>query len=384
MCESRDNIGRKERHVMRSAIEKLREIGQSVWYDNVSRGMIESGELQSLIDIGVTGLTSNPTIFHKAIAESSDYDASLTALVRAGKSPAEVFEAIGIADIQSAADLLRPIFDDTHGADGYASFEVNPHLAHDTEGTVEEARRLFAALDRPNVMIKVPATPECIPAIQTLIGDGVNVNVTLTFSLHAYRQVRDAYIAGVEDLDRSGMDVGRVASVASFFVSRVDTAIDNLLDEFRADPGLQGRAAISNAKLAYRDFKADFESERFRALADKGARVQHPLWASTSTKNPAYSDLLYVESLVGPNTVNTMPRATINAVLDHASVSETIEEEVSGAEEFLRSLADVGIDMDGVTDRLLSDGVKAFSDSYDALIEDIHAKSNRLSIPTGR
>ena len=384
MCESRDNIGRKERHVMRPAIEKLREIGQSVWYDNVSRGMIESGELQSLIDIGVTGLTSNPTIFHKAIAESSDYDASLTALVRAGKSPAEVFEAIGIADIQSAADLLRPIFDDTHGSDGYASFEVNPHLAHDTEGTVEEARRLFAALDRPNVMIKVPATPEGIPAIQALIGDGVNVNVTLTFSLHAYRQVRDAYIAGVEDLDRSGMDVGRVASVASFFVSRVDTAIDNLLDEFRADPGLQGRAAISNAKLAYRDFKADFESERFRALADKGAQVQRPLWASTSTKNPAYSDLLYVESLVGPNTVNTMPRATIDAVLDHASVSETIEEEVSGAEEFLRSLADVGIDMDGVTDRLLSDGVKAFSDSYDALIEDIHAKSNRLSIPTGR
>ena len=369
---------------MRPAIEKLREIGQSVWYDNVSRGMIKSGELQSLIDVGVTGLTSNPTIFHKAIAESSDYDASLTALVRAGKSPAEVFEAIGIADIQSAADLLRPIFDDTHGSDGYASFEVNPHLAHDTEGTVEEARRLFAALDRQNVMIKVPATPEGIPAIQTLIGEGVNVNVTLTFSLHAYRQVRDAYIAGVEDLDRSGMDVGRVASVASFFVSRVDTAIDNLLDEFRADPGLQGRAAISNAKLAYRDFKADFESERFRALADKGARVQRPLWASTSTKNPAYSDLLYVESLVGPNTVNTMPRATIDAVLDHASVSETIEEEVSGAEEFIRSLADVGIDVDGVTDRLLSDGVKAFSDSYDALIEDIHAKSNRLSIPTGR
>ena len=384
MCESRDNIGRKERQVMRSAIEKLREIGQSVWYDNVSRGMIESGELQSIIDIGVTGLTSNPTIFHKAIAESSDYDASLTTLVRAGKSPAEVFEAIGIADIQSAADLLRPIFDDTHGSDGYASFEVNPHLAHDTEGTVEEARRLFAALDRPNVMIKVPATPEGIPAIQTLIGEGVNVNVTLTFSLHAYRQVRDAYIAGVEDLDRSGMDVGRVASVASFFVSRVDTAIDNLLDEFRADPGLQGRAAISNAKLAYRDFKADFESERFRALADKGAQVQRPLWASTSTKNPAYSDLLYVESLVGPNTVNTMPRATIDAVLDHASVSETIEEEVSGAEEFIRSLADIGIDVDGVTDRLLSDGVKAFSDSYDALIEDIHAKSNRLSIPTGR
>lgn len=365
---------------MRSTIEELQRIGQSVWYDNVSREMIESGELQSLIDAGVTGITSNPTIFHKAIAESSDYDASLAALVESGKSPAEVFEVMGIADIQAAADLLRPIFEDTRGGDGYASFEVNPHLAHDTGRTVDEARRLFAALDRPNVMIKVPATPEGIPAIRTLIGEGINVNVTLTFSLRIYRQVRNAYIAGIEDLYRSGGDMNGAASVASFFVSRVDTAIDNLLDGVSANPALRGRAAVANAKLAYRDFKADFTEERFRPLADKGARVQRPLWASTSTKNPTYSDLLYVESLVGPDTVNTMPRATLDATLDHAVVSNTIEGGIPEAEELFRSLADVGIDVNRVTDQLLSDGVKAFSDSYDALIEDIHAKSSKLLV----
>lgn len=365
---------------MRSAIEELQRIGQSVWYDNVSREMIESGDLQSLIDTGVTGLTSNPTIFHKAIAESSDYDASLAALVELGKSPAEVFEAMGIADIQAAADLLRPIFEDTRGDDGYASFEVNPHLAHDTSRTVDEARRLFAALDRPNVMVKVPATHEGIPAIRTLIGEGVNVNVTLTFSLSVYRQVRNAYTAGIEDLYRSGGDISGAASVASFFVSRVDTAIDDLLDGLAADPALRGRAAVSNAKLAYRDFKSDFTGERFRALADKGARVQRPLWASTSTKNPNYSDLLYVESLIGPDTVNTMPRSTLDAALDHAVVSNTIEEGIPEAEELFRSLADVGIDVNRVTDQLLSDGVKAFSDSYDALIEDIHTKSSKLLV----
>jgi transaldolase/glucose-6-phosphate isomerase len=366
-------------------IQQVQSLGQSIWYDNIRRGLLVSGELKRLIDLGVTGLTSNPTIFEKAISGSTDYDDALLSLALAGRSANEIYEALTLEDIQAASDLLRPIFDRTGGADGYASLEVNPHLAHDTEGTVAEAKRLFAALGRPNVMVKVPATPEGIPAVRRLIGEGVNVNVTLTFSLDAYSQVRDAYIGGLEDLARAGGDVSKVASVASFFVSRVDTAVDALLQEriMHGDtegvaPTLLGRAAIANAKLAYRDFKTTFGGRRFTGLRRRGARVQRPLWASTSTKNPNYSDVMYAESLIGRDTVDTLPEATLTAFLEHGRAAETLEQGLEEAEQVMASLEDAGISMEHVTAKLLADGVKAFADSFDKLIANIEDKRARL------
>ena len=368
---------------MSDAIQELQKLGQSVWYDNISRATIESGELQRLIALGVSGLTSNPTIFDKAISGSTDYDDALAELARDGMSTNEIYETLAIEDIRAAADLLRPVYDHSGGADGYASLEVNPHLAHDTESTVVEARRLYSTLSRPNVMVKVPATPEGVPAIHRLIGEGINVNVTLTFSLKAYRDVRQAYMAGLEDLDWSGGDVGSIASVASFFVSRVDTAVDDMLQE-RVSAGdedaqdLMGKAAIANAKLAYRDFKEDFGGDRFGVLRPKGARVQRPLWASTSTKNPSYSDVLYPDSLIGPDTVDTMPGATIEAFRDHGRAELTLEQGVDEAEAALDSLESTGVDMEQVTAKLLADGVKSFADSYDSLVANIEEKRDQL------
>ena len=371
---------------MANAIDDVKGLGQAVWYGNIRRGVIESGELQRLIDLGVTGLTSNPTIFEKAITGSSDYDDALLELAREGKSASEIYERLAMDDIRAAADLLRPSYDSTRGADGYASFEVNPHLAHDTEGTVVEAKRLFAALDRPNVMIKIPATPEGVPAIRELIGEGLNINVTLTFSLMAYTKVREAYIAGLEDLERSGGDPGSIASVASFFVSRVDTAVDKLLEE-TDDAGtddLRGKAAIANAKKAYRDFETDFGADRFTALRDKGARVQRPLWASTSTKNPEYSDVMYVESLIGPDTVDTMPEATLMAMLEHGRAANTLQQDVAEADDVFDSLEAAGVDMDAITQQLLADGVNSFADSYDSLVANIEEKRVKLLAEEGR
>lgn len=374
---------------MATPIEKLQEIGQSVWYDNISRGIIESGELQQLIDSGVTGLTSNPTIFQKAITESSDYDDALMVLAKEGKSDSEIFETMGIEDIQATADMLRPAFDKRRGDDGYASFEVNPNLAHDTQGTVEEARRLSATIDRPNVMIKVPATPEGIPAIQQLIGEGINVNVTLIFSLGSYKQVIEAYISGLEKLDQDGGKLSSVSSVASFFVSRVDTTIDTLLNERIAEghdilKPLVGKAAIANAKMAYQTFKLEFGRPRFNDLRDKGAHLQRPLWASTSVKNPDFDDLLYVWNLMGINTVNTMPQATIDALMGREiEARQTIDEAVETAKQIGGWLNKVGINMDIVTANLLADGVKAFADSYDALLADIRAECEKLMAGAG-
>ena len=372
---------------MVTPIQSLREMGQSVWYDDISRAMIKSGALQELIDSGVTGLTSNPTIFHKAITESSDYDDELMSLADAGKDTREIFETMAIADIRDAADLLRPVFDATGGADGFASFEVSPRLAHDTEGTIHEARRLFSDIDRPNIMIKVPATPEGIPAIETLIGEGINVNVTLIFSLESHRRVVDAYISGLERLNERGGDLSTVSSVASFFVSRVDTAVDNLLDgliaEGRGDvKPLLGRAAVANAHLAYRTFVREFGSPRFADLRRRGARSQRPLWASTSVKNPAYDDLLYVRSLMARDTVNTMPRATIDTLMERGiDAHHEIDDEAGEvAERAQAGLRNAGIDMDGVTSVLLRDGVKAFADSYDMLMRDIEAASSKLAV----
>ena len=368
---------------MSNTLQQTQRLGQSIWYDNIRRGLLASGELQRLIDQGVTGVTSNPTIFEKAIAGSTDYDEALLSTALLGRSTVEVYEALAVEDIKAAADLLGPVYDRTGGVDGYVSLEVSPSLAHDTESTIAEAKRLFATLGRPNVLVKVPATPEGIPAIRRLIGEGINVNVTLIFSLDAYRQVMEAYIGGLEELARSGGDVSRVASVASFFVSRVDTAVDRLLEE-RIQAGVQdlkallGKVAVANASLAYRDFQATFGSERFAKLRAGGARVQRPLWASTGTKNPAYSDLLYVETLLGPDTVNTMPPGTLTAFLEHGRVEATLEGSAAEAERTIAGIEAAGISIEQVTRELLTDGVMSFADSFDTLLANIEDKIARL------
>ena len=368
---------------MAAPIQEAQRVGQSVWYDNIRRGLLTSGEMKRLVELGITGVTSNPTIFEKAIAGSTDYDDSLIALARAGKDSLEAYESLAAEDILAVAEILRPIYDGTGGGDGYVSIEVSPTLAHDTQGTIEEARRLYSNLDRPNVMIKVPATPQGIPAIRRLIGEGINVNVTLIFSLDAYRQVRQAYIEGLKDLARSGGDLSKVSSVASFFVSRVDTAVDTLLEErIRGGQeelrGLQGKCAVANARLAYQAFKATFGGKRFADLRAKGAKFQRPLWASTGTKNPAYSDLLYVESLMGPDTVNTMPPTTLNTFLEHGSVTATLETNVDESNAVISALHAVGVSMEAVTTRLLDDGVKSFADSFQKLKSNIEDKITTL------
>ena len=368
---------------MSNPIQQARELGQSTWYDNIRRGLITSGELAELIEFGITGMTSNPTIFEKAIAGSTDYDAALLEMVHSGKTPAEAFEALALQDIRGAADLLRGVYDETDGADGYVSLEVPPTLAHDTSATVAEAHRLFGALDRPNVMIKVPATPQGAPAIRQLIADGINTNVTLVFSLDSYRQVMEAYISGMEELVANGGDPSSVASVASFFVSRVDTAVDALLHE-RIRGGaaglrpLLGKAAIANARKAYALFLHTFGQDRFEALRAQGARVQRPLWASTSTKDPGYPDTLYVDSLIGPDTVNTMPPVTVTAVLDHGRPAVTLDDSAKDAQSTLDALARADIDMGEVTEKLLADGVSAFTRSYDAVLASIQEKQAKL------
>ena len=368
---------------MTNSLQRLQALGQSVWFDNIRRGFIKSGELQRLVDLGVSGLTSNPSIFEKAITGSRDYDEALLDLALAGNSATEIFESLAIEDIRDAADLLLPVYERTVGADGFASIEVSPHLANDTKGTVAEAQRLYATLQRPNVMIKVPATPAGIPAIRQLISDGINVNVTLIFSLDAYAEVREAYVSGLEELELAGGDPSCVSSVASFFVSRIDASVEGKLDDLIASgnkelKGLMGKTAIANAKMAYRDFVQTFSNDRFALLETAGARVQRPLWASTSTKNPEYSDVLYVDELIGPNTVNTLPDVTLHAFLEHGNPRTTIDSDLDEAERTMQALEDAGISMSQVTSKLLEDGVKSFADSYDALIANIEDKRARL------
>ncbi len=360
---------------MSNPLQELQRLGQSVWYDNIERGIIESGELKRLIDLGVSGLTSNPTIFEKAISGGTHYDDAISALAGEGRTAVDVYEALAVEDIRAAADLLRQTYDRTQGADGYACLEVSPRLAHDTEGTVSEARRLFAALDRPNVMIKVPSTPEGVPAMRRLISEGISINNTLIFSLEAYRSVRNGYMEGLRDLRRAGGDVRRVASVASFFVSRVDTVVDGLLGA-EAPPGLLGTAAISNARAAYADFREDFDGEPFADLRDAGARPQRPLWASTSAKNPKYGDVYYVEALAGPDTVVTMPDVTLRAFIDHGAAAPRLADAPPAA---LSALAEAGIDVDAVTAGLLTDGVRQFADSFDAVLSNVDEKLARLA-----
>jgi transaldolase len=362
---------------------ELQNYGQSVWHDNISRGLINSGKLKRLIDEdGLRGVTSNPTIFEKAINGTSDYDAPLKSLLADGKDVKEIYEALAVEDIQRAADLFRPVFNETGGQDGFVSLEVSPKLAHQTEETLQEARRLWRRVNRPNVMIKVPATPAGIPAVERLIGEGININITMMFSMGHYTQVAEAYLRGLEILEQAGKPL-TMASVASFFVSRVDTLVDKLLEgrlpqatrsQREEIESLQGKTAIANSRLVYQKFKEIFGGPRFFALKQKGARVQRPLWASTSTKNPHYRDVLYVEELIGPDTVDTMPPATIDAFRDHGVVRPSLEENLEEAKQIFVRLAHLGINMDEVALKLQNDGVKLFADSFDTLMESISAK----------
>jgi transaldolase len=369
---------------MANQLQRLSEQGVAVWVDSIARDWLEKGELRRLRDhFFVVGVTSNPTIFQKAMGEGSFYDDDLARLAREGLDARAIFERLALDDIRAAAADMEPAWRRTGGVDGRVSFELPPDIANDADGSIREARRLFDALGRPNVFIKIPATAEGVPAVRASIADGINVNVTLIFSIARYREVVEAYLAGLEDLAEAGGDPSQVASVASFFVSRVDTNVDEKLqrivdaggpDAGRARARL-GTAAIDNAKLAYEVFEQAFSGPRWQALARKGARVQRPLWASTSTKNPAYRDVVYVEELVAADSVNTMPLATIEAVADHGEVrGQTIKENLGRAHALWPELAELGIDEDQVGEELEVDGVKKFADSYNAVLDTVEAK----------
>ena len=359
-------------------LHELARLGQSIWYDNIRRDLLDNGEFQALLDAGVLGVTSNPTIFEKAIAQSSYYDSTIESLAGQGLATDAIYETLAMQDIGRAADMLRPVYDATHGVDGYVSLEVSPLLARETEQTIAEARRLFKALDRPNIMIKVPATPEGIPAIEQLIADGLNINVTLIFSLDSYVQVTEAYIAGLEKLAVGGGDVSKTASVASFFVSRVDTKIDAWLAA-KGNTDLQGKIAIANSKVVYARFKEIFSGPRWDALAAHGARVQRPLWASTSTKNPNYPDTLYIDTLIGADTVNTVPPQTLDAIFNRATVALTLAEGVDKARQQLAALAALGIDLDQATQELQDEGVNSFAKSFESLMDSVETKRAELA-----
>ncbi len=363
----------------KTPLQELADHGQSVWIDYLSRPFVQDGDLAGLIDKGVVGVTSNPTIFQGAIAEGDAYDEQIREIVSGGESePKEIFIALAAEDIKAACDVLRPVHDEGGGKDGYVSLEVDPNLAHETEATEEEAKRLHALIDKPNLFIKIPATREGLPAIENTIAAGIPVNVTLIFSLERHRAVAEAYVRGVQRLADSGGDLSRIASVASFFVSRVDTEGDKRLDELGGHDELKGKLAIANAKLAYEQYKDVFSGEAWEALEAKGASKQRCLWASTSTKNPEYRDVIYVEELVGPDTVNTMPRATVDAVLDHGEIRDSLDEDVEGARKVLADLDAAGIDYDDVVDTLEKEGVQKFADSFKELFADIESKRDQL------
>jgi len=372
---------------MSTRLHTLHAAGQSLWLDYIDRVMLGNGDLARRIrEDALTGMTSNPTIFEKALAEGAAYDAQLRTLP-ASLSAREAFEAVATTDVRDACDAFRGVYDATQAVDGYVSLEVSPDLARDAAGTVAEARRLWQIVDRPNLMIKVPGTPEGADAVKQLIADGINVNVTLLFAIEAHARVIDAYLDGLERRAAAGLPIDRIASVASFFVSRVDSAIDKQLETMAiADESqslalraLQGKAAIANAKLAYRLFTASFSGPRWAALAARGARVQRPLWASTSTKNPAYRDVIYVEELIGTDTVNTLPPATLEAFRDHGEVRESVTTDLGGAERALAALEAVGVSLREVTDRLLVEGLASFEQSFVTLLAGLTRKRAALA-----
>ena len=363
-------------------LKKLESLEQSIWLDYIRRDLIVSGELLHLIeDDGLCGMTSNPAIFEKAIAESNLYDAEIRKMALNGKDVNDIYEAITQQDVQSAADVFRPLYEKTNGKDGYVSLEVNPNLAHDTANTIQEGRRLWAALNRPNVLIKVPATTEGLPAIRQLISDGINVNVTLLFALPRYREVTEAFMSGITDRINQGKSIKNIASVASFFLSRIDAVIDPKEADFIASEGeqahfatnIRGQVAISSAKVAYKIYQEVFESEQFLKL---GASPQRLLWASTSSKNPDYSDVKYVEALIGPNTVNTIPLETLNAYRDHGDPKSLLKDNVEQASWVLSELSEIGIDLKTITDKLENDGVEKFIQSFDKLMYALSKKSS--------
>lgn len=370
---------------MANPLVELGQYGQSPWLDNISRGLITSGGLQTLIDEdGLKGVTSNPAIFEKAITGSSDYDADIEKLAGQNKSAMEIYEALAIEDIQSAADVLKSVYDATDGRDGFVSLEVSPYLADDTDGTIEEAHRLWKAVDRPNVMIKVPATEAGIPAIRRLISDGLNVNVTLMFSFAVYEAVAEAYIGGLEDRAANGGSLKGINSVASFFISRIDTLVDGMLEEKAKSAvsdlerekinALLGKVALANGAVTYRRYQELFTSDRWKKLADQGAVTQRVLWASTSTKNPDYRDVIYVEELIGSDTINTLPDATLAAFRDHGKLSASLESGLTDARAIMHTVAEIGISMDEVADQLVKEGVKKFVEPFEDLINAIDQK----------
>jgi transaldolase len=361
-------------------LQALSDHGQSVWIDFLSRPFVRDGDLEALVREGVDGVTSNPTIFQSAIAEGDAYDDQLREVLKDEREPKEVFIALAAEDIRAACDVLRAEWDKVgeNARDGWVSFEVDPRLAHDTEATVEEAKRLHALVDRPNLFIKIPATREGLPAIEESVAAGIPINVTLIFSLERHREVAEAYLRGVERYAESGGDLSGMASVASFFVSRVDTEADKRLDEIGGHDELKGKLAIANAKLAYQTYQEIFAGERWEALKAKGASAQRCLWASTSTKNPDYRDVIYVEELIGPETVNTMPRETVEAFQDHGRVERTLDRDVEGARQVLQAFADAGIDYDDVVQTLEREGVEKFAKSFDQLFADVEAKRDAM------
>jgi transaldolase len=377
----------------KNTLQQLHDAGQSIWLDSIDRRMLHDGELERRIrEDALTGMTSNPTIFQKALASSSAYDEQIVAAEEEGLSSWELFELLETTDVRDACDEFAGVYSSTRGADGYVSIEISPGVSHNADAAIEEARRLWKTVDRPNVMVKVPGTVEGAVAVRRLISEGINVNITLLFAIEAHERVIEAYMAGLEDRIKAHQPIDGLASVASFFVSRVDTEIDKRLDVLiaKAAPAekerlqlLKGRAAIANAKLAYRLFRQKFAGPRWEALAKQGARVQRPLWASTSTKNPAYRDVMYVEELIGPDTVDTMPPATIEAFKDHGVVEKTVDRKIAVAEGLLKEIEAVGISIRQVTEQLLVEGIASFQKSFDELIAGLESKIGSLA-PGGK
>ena len=371
----------------KTTVQQLSEIGQSVWVDYISRALIDTGKLKGLINVGVQGLTSNPSIFDKAISSSEDYDKNIKELKQNGKTAFEIYDDLTVKDIQDAADIFGPIYDKTDGLDGYVSLEINPKLSYDIEETIAEGRRLHQKVDRPNLLLKVPSTKQGFKAIEELLGQGISVNVTLIFSLQQYIDTAQAYIKGVQRFLQKNGDIRRLSSVASVFVSRVDTQVDRLLDEMieresrdsdETLTALKGKAAVANSGIIYSKYREIFSSQEFKELQNKGARIQRLLWGSTSTKNPVYSDIKYVAELIGENTINTIPEKTLTAFLDHGIAQKSLSTETAHHQDILDQLNNLDIDINKVCNKLLDDGVKAFEKSFDALLNAIIEKSKKL------
>jgi transaldolase len=368
---------------MSNRLREIEALGQSIWIDNLNRDLLDEGTMRRLVEEdGISGVTSNPTIFEKGMGSSDRYDDAFREVAEQTGDPQEIFERLALGDVRDAADLLRPVFERTEGQDGYVSFELPASLANDAEGSIEQALRLHELIDRENVLIKVPGTEAGVRAFDELTGRGINVNVTLLFAVERYREIAEAFLSGLERRLDAGEPIDRSASVASFFVSRVDTKVDAAVEDLGRED-LRGKAAVANAKLAYAAFREIFSGERWERLSSAGANVQRPLWASTSTKNPDYPDTLYVDELIGPDTVNTMPDATIEAARDHAKPERTVDRDVDAARELVHELETAGVDLDDIVLRqLVDEGVKSFADSYDSLLQTLERKASELGVAT--